>query len=198
MQETMRLRHRSFASKAGVWKRPKRQHEVQVLTKKGRLSEPKFQPRDAPRTRVAAPLILISSALLLPILSFPLTLSKDFHFHFRPHPHACRRQLLGDSLTHFLFEFFARTIPATATTPPVLPEELDLATVFLHRFLQGLELHFQCRETLLEPMRGRVLEAVQTPGKAEEPKLVAERRKSHDVFPRESNGFPLARSNEQT
>jgi hypothetical protein len=111
---TMRLGHWSFASQAGVWMRPEPQEEIQVLAKQMRLSETQFRPRDAPPARIADPLIRISSALLLPVLSLPLTLSKDSLLHLRPHPHAFRRQLLGDSLTHLLFEFFARTIRATA------------------------------------------------------------------------------------
>jgi hypothetical protein len=62
--------------------------------------------------------------------------------------------------------------------------------VFLHPFLQRLELRFQCRKTLLESIYRRVLEDVQTPEQAEEPKLIPEGRKSIDVFPRESNRFP--------
>jgi hypothetical protein len=97
---TIQPGHWTFASKAGVWMRLKRPQEVQfvgpVMKQQGWFSEPKLQPRVAP------PLIRLASALLLPILSLPLTHSEYFRFHF-----------LDESLTPLLFELFSLTILAT-------------------------------------------------------------------------------------
>jgi hypothetical protein len=67
-------------------------------------------------------LIRLSSALLLPVLSLPLTHSKHSQLRFGPHQHAFRLRLLGGPLTHLLFEFFAPMILAPTTTATISPE----------------------------------------------------------------------------
>jgi hypothetical protein len=73
-------------TRAGVWMRPERQQEVQVLAKQARFSESKLQPQAAP------PLMRFSSALVLPILSLPLTLREESQLPFEP------QQLLFDCI----------------------------------------------------------------------------------------------------
>jgi hypothetical protein len=72
----------------------------------------------------APPLMWLSSALLLPILSLPLTHCEESQLGFDTQQHSCRLHLFDESLTPLLFEFFALTIlaaPTAATVPSEAP-----------------------------------------------------------------------------
>jgi hypothetical protein len=97
----MQAGHWSFASQADLWMRPERKQEVQLVAQQAPFSETKLQPRAVPLARAAPPVIRLSSALLLPTFSLPLTQThcEDWKLRFGPH------QQLFDficSTTHWL------------------------------------------------------------------------------------------------
>jgi hypothetical protein len=120
----MQAEHWSFASQGGVWMRPERKQETQLVVQQVWSSETTFQPRAVPLARAAPPVIRLPSALLLPMLSLPLTHCEHCKLRLQPHQHAVRLHLLDDSRTPLLFEFLfsnhscTRRLGATATKSP--------------------------------------------------------------------------------